>query len=195
MILTNDLKYKGNQGKKIKLDEYSHVEKPFMEQLESLGWDEDENEVLELQMQQIPEQSYRNSFSEVIIKPKLRTALKRINPFLSDSQLDEVIRKISTFDKNSLIENNQKVLNYLLENTTVNKNEETGELSPTVRFIDFDYPENNIFTAISQFKVSVTGTDHHIIPDIVLFINGLPFVVVEAKSSKVKNPFLKRLTN
>ena len=188
MILTNDLKYKGNQGKKIKLDEYSHVEKPFMEQLESLGWDEDENEVLELQMQQIPEQSYRNSFSEVIIKPKLRTALKRINPFLTDSQLDEVIRKISTFDKNSLIENNQKVLNYLLENTTVNKNEETGELSPTVRFIDFDYPENNIFTAISQFKVSVTGTDHHIIPDIVLFINGLPLVVVEAKSSKVKEP-------
>ncbi len=75
-----------------------------------------------------------------------------------------------------------------MENTTVSKNEQTGELSPTVRFIDFDNLENNSFIAISQFKVEVTGTDHHIIPDIVLFVNGLPMVVVEAKSSKVKEP-------
>src|SRR5690606_774669 len=130
----------------------------------------------------------RKSFSEVILQAKLRKSLSRINPFLDEGQLDEVVRKISTFEKNSLIENNQKVLNYLLENTTVTKNKETGELSPTVRYIDFENPENNIFTAISQFKVNITGTDHHILPDIVLFINGLPIVIVEAKSSKVKEP-------
>ena len=188
MILSNDTKYRGNLGSTLKLDEYSHVEKPFMEQLKSLGWNKDNNQVLELQMQQTPEQSFRTSFSEVILQPKLREALIKINPFLTDGQVDEVVRKISTFDKNSLIENNQKVLNFLLENTTVSKNEQTGELSPTVRYIDFENLENNIFTAISQFKVSITGTDHHIIPDMVLFVNGLPMVVVEAKSSKVKEP-------
>ncbi len=188
MILSNDNRYRGNLGSSLKLDEYSHVEKPFMEQLISLGWDKDINEVIELKMQQTPEQSFRTSFAEVILQPKLRSALTKINPFLTDGQLDEVVRKISTFDKNSLIENNEKVLHYLLENTTVSKNEQTGELSPTVRYIDFDNLENNIFTAISQFKVNVTGTDHHIIPDIVLFVNGLPLVVVEAKSSKVKEP-------
>jgi len=183
MILSNDNKYRGNLGSTLKLDEYSHVEKPFLEQLAGLGWD-----VLELQMQQQPGQSFRTSFSEVVLKPKLREALVKINPFLTDVQVDELERKITTFQKSSLLENNQQVLHYLLENTTVSKNEQTGELSPTVRFIDFDNLENNSFTAISQFKVVVTGTDHHIIPDMVLFVNGLPLVVVEAKSSKVKEP-------
>ena len=183
MILSNDNKYKGNLGSTLKLDEYSHVEKPFLEQLDALGWN-----VLELQMQQQPAQSFRTSFSEVVLKPKLREALLKINPFLTDNQLEELERKITTFQKSSLLENNQQVLHYLLENTTVSKNEQTGELSPTVRFIDFDNLENNNFTAISQFKVVVSGTDHHIIPDMVLFVNGLPLVVVEAKSSKVKEP-------
>lgn len=185
MILSNDNKYKGNQGTALKLDEYNHVEKPLLEQLEGLGW-----EVIELKMQQQPEQSFRTKFSEVILRPKLREALKKINPFLNEAQIDELERKITTFSKSSLLENNQQILDYLLENTTVSKNEETGELSPTVRYIDFN-PENlanNSFTAISQFKVVVTGTDHHIIPDIVLFVNGLPLVVLEAKSSKVKEP-------
>lgn len=183
MILSNDNTYRGNLGSTLKLDEYSHVEKPFLEQLAGLGW-----EVLELQMQQVPGQSFRTSFSEVVLKPKLREALVKINPFLTDAQVDELERKITTFQKNSLIENNQQVLHYLLENTTVSKNEQTGELSPTVRFIDFENLENNSFTAISQFKVVVTGTDHHIIPDMVLFVNGFPLVVVEAKSSKAKEP-------
>lgn len=188
MILSNDNKYRGSLGETFRLDEYSHVEKPFLEQLKQLGWNDGPNEVLELEMQQTPEQSYRTSFGEVVLQPKLRAALKKINPFLNDGQVDEVVRKITSFQKNSLIENNEQVLTYLLENTTVSRNEETGELSPTVRFIDFENVGNNIFTAISQFKVRVTGTDHHIIPDIVLFINGLPVVVVVAKSSKVKEP-------
>ncbi len=183
MIRTNDNKYRGNQAQTLKLNEYEHVEKPFMEQLAGLGW-----ETLELKIQQQPEESFRTSFSEVVLKPKLREALKRINPFLTESQIDALERRITTFSKNSLLENNQDVLRYLLENTTVPKNEETGELSPTVRFIDFGNLGNNDFTAISQFKVAVTGTDHHIIPDITLFVNGLPLVVVEAKSSKVKEP-------
>lgn len=183
MILSNDNNYRGTLGTTLKLDEYNHVEKPFLEQLEGLGW-----QVLELSMQQQPEQSFRTSFSEVVLKPKLREALLKINPFLTDTQIDELERKITTFQKNSLLENNQQVLHYLLENTTVSKNEQTGEASPTVRFIDFENLENNSFIAISQYKVAVTGTDHHILPDIILFVNGLPLVVIEAKSSKVKEP-------
>ncbi len=188
MILSNDNKYRGDLGNALKIDEYSKVEKPLMEQLIGLGWNKGENEVIELQSQQTPAQSFRSSFSEVVLLTKLKASLKKINPFLTAGQIDEVVRKITTFNKNSLLENNQQVLNLLLENTTVSKNEQTDELSPTVRFIDFENADNNIFTAISQFKVTVPGTDHHIIPDIVLFINGLPVVVIEAKSPKVKEP-------
>ena len=185
MIKSND-KTTGNLGSSLKLDEKSHVEQPFIEQLKGLGWNKGSNQVLELPMQQTPDQSFRTSFAEVVLQPKLRQSLMTINPFLTDVQVDEVVRKMTTFQKISLIENNQQVLTYLLEGTRVATNEQTGELSPTVRFIDFENIENNIFTAISQFKVRVTGTDHHIIPDLVLFVNGLPVVVIEAKSSKVK---------
>jgi type I restriction enzyme, R subunit len=76
----------------------------------------------------------------------------------------------------------------LLENTSVNENRKTGEKSPTVRFIDFRHRDNNRFIAVCQFKVRILGTEHHIRPDIVLFLNGLPVVVVECKSPKVKEP-------
>ena len=193
MILNNNNKNRGNIATSLNLDEYNHVEKPFIEQLIGLGWNKGKNQVLELEMQQEPEQSFRTSFSEVVLQPKLRKALISINPFLTEGQVDEVVRKITTFQKNSLIENNQQVLTYLLENTTVSTNEQTGELSPTVRFIDFENIENNIFTAISQFKVKVIGIDKYIIPDLVLFVNGLPMVVVEAKSTKVKEPIAEAI--
>ena len=94
MILSNDNKYRGNIGSSLKLDEYSHVEKPFVEQLKDLGWNTGKNQVLELEMQQTPEQSYRTSFSEVVLQPKLRQALISINPFLTDGQIDEVVKNI-----------------------------------------------------------------------------------------------------
>ena len=50
MILSNDNKYRGNIGSSLKLDEYSHVEKPFIGQLKGLGWNTGKNQVLELEM-------------------------------------------------------------------------------------------------------------------------------------------------
>ncbi|AJW63102.1 Type I restriction enzyme EcoR124II R protein [Elizabethkingia miricola] len=188
MIVSNDNKYRGQQGASLKLDEYTNVELPFIEQLKQLGWDTDKNEVVQLQLQQTPEQSYRTSFSQVLLIPKLKEALETINPFLTSIQVEDVIRKISLFSTPNLIENNEQILHLLLENTTVGRNEKTGELSPVVKYIDFENPQNNIFTAISQFKINIAGTEKHIIPDIVLFINGIPLVVVEAKSAKVKEP-------
>ena len=63
----------------------------------------------------------------------------------------------------------------------------TGEKSPTVRFVDFERRDNNSFIAVCQFKVRIPGTEHHIIPDVVLFLNGLPVVVIECKSPKVND--------
>ncbi len=57
-----------------------------------------------------------------------------------------------------------------------------------MRFIDFDKDpsKNNRFIAVCQFKVD-SWAQHHIIPDIVLFVNGLPVVLIECKSPKVKD--------
>jgi type I restriction enzyme R subunit len=61
----------------------------------------------------------------------------------------------------------------LLENTSVNENRKTGEKRPTVYFIAFKHRDNNPFIAVCQFKARLLGTEHHILPDIVLFLNGL----------------------
>ena len=61
---------------------------------------------------------------------------------------------------------------------TVDQNELTGEQNPDVKLIDFDHPERNHFVAINQFKIDTPGqVREHILPDIVLFVNGLPLVV------------------
>lgn len=172
-----------------KIDEKNTVEQPALEQLKSLGWD-----ILVLKWMwewvQYPEDSERKNFDEVIIESRLISSLVKINPFLKDQkdQINEVIRRIGTFSKNSLLENNKQVLELLLNNTSVWEDRTTWRNNPTVRYIDFENIENNDFLAVSQFKVRVLWTENHIYPDITLFVNGLPLVVIEAKSPKVKDP-------
>ncbi len=167
----------------IKLDERNHVEKPLLDQLAGLGW-----EIIDLNNKQKPGDTFRESFTEVVMLPVLRESLKTINPWLEDDQVEEAVKHLTAnFPGSQLIENNRHLLHLLLENTSVSENRQTGEKSPTVRFIDFKNSQNNRFIAVCQYKVRILGTEHHIYPDIVLFVNGLPFVVIECKSPKVND--------
>lgn len=171
-------------AREIKLDERNHVEKPFLDQLEGLGWT-----VIDCDSKQLPSQTFRESFTDVVMLPVLRRQLKVINPWLEDDQVEEAVKHLTaSFPGTGLIQNNKHALQLLLENTSVAENRRTGEKSPTVRFIDFKHRDNNSFIAVCQFKVRILGTEHHIYPDIVLFLNGLPVAVVECKSPKVKEP-------
>ena len=184
-----------------KLDEEHYVENTFLAHLKKLGWkiyrqnkdnSEDIKEIIEFNnlMEPIYGNSvkFRESFREVILEKELRESIKRINPWIEDDQINEVIRRITTPQANSLLEANREIHELLLENTSVQENRKTGEKSPTVKFIDFRNPENNSFIVISQFKVNIPGTEKHIIPDIVLFVNGLPLIVVECKSPASSDP-------
>lgn len=167
-----------------KLYERNHVETPLLEQLKGLGW-----EIIDLtDAKQNPADTFRETFTEVVMLSVLRDQLKVINPWLEDDQAEEVVKQLTaSFPGTSLIENNRHILHLLLENTSVSENRQTGDKSPTVCFIDFKNPDNNRFIAVCQFKVRILGTEHHIIPDIVLFLNGIPVVVIECKSPKVKD--------
>ncbi|MCX5846498.1 MAG: HsdR family type I site-specific deoxyribonuclease [Deltaproteobacteria bacterium] len=167
----------------IKIDERNHVEKPLLDQLDGLGW-----EVIDFDGKQHPGDSYRQSFTEVVMLPVLRAQLKVINDWLEDDQVEEVIKQLTAnFPGAGLIQNNRHAFTLLLENTSVSENRRTGEKSPTVCFVDFDHQENNRFIAVCQLKVRILGTEYHIVPDIVLFLNGLPVAVIECKSPKVKD--------
>jgi type I restriction enzyme R subunit len=167
----------------IKIDERNHVEKPLLDQLAGLEW-----EIIDLDSKQHPIDSYRQTFTEVVMLPVLRERLKVINPWLADDQVEEVVKQLTAgFPGTGLIQNNRHVFTLLLENTSVSENRQTGEKSPTVLFVDFPHRDNNRFIAVCQFKVRILGAEHHIVPDIVLFLNGLPVVVVECKSPRVKD--------
>lgn len=174
---------RGKASRNIKMDERNYVEKPLLNQLAGLNW-----EIIDLDARQRPIDSYRQSFTEVVMLPVLCEQLKVINPWLEDDQVEEVVKRLTaSFPSMNLLQNNQHVLNLLLENTSVSENRQTGEKSPTVRFVDFTCRDNNRFIAVCQFKVRILGTEYYILPDIVLFLNGLPVVVIECKSPKVKD--------
>jgi type I restriction enzyme R subunit len=168
----------------LKRSERNYVEKPLLDQLDKLGW-----EIIDLDRDQKPHHSQRQTFTEVVLYPVLRQKLKDINPWLEDDQADEAIKHLTAqLPSTQLIPNNQHVLRLLLENTSVSENRKTQDRNPTVRFVDFKHPDKNSYIAICQFKVRIIGTEQHIYPDIVCFLNGIPVAVIECKSPKVKEP-------
>ena len=109
-------------AKEIKLDERNHVEKPLLDQLAGLHW-----QVIDLDSKQQPSDTFRDSFTEVVMLPILRQQLKVINPWLEDDQIEEVVKQLTaSFPTTSLIQNNRHVFNLLLEDTSVNENHKTG---------------------------------------------------------------------
>lgn len=72
----------------IRIDERNHVEKPLLDQLAGLGW-----EIIDLDSKQQPSDSYRQSFTEVVMLSVLREQLKVINPWLADDQAEEKIKQ------------------------------------------------------------------------------------------------------
>lgn len=173
--------------------EYKNVEQPFLQKLHQLGWDLIDHGCG--QIPQDPSTSKRASFHEVILEDVFRQSIKQINltddgrQWLTDKQIDDILRELTQHPGKQLLEANQTIFDLLVHNTTINVNEVTGEPNPLVRLIDFKHPERNLFLAVNQFRILTPGGPREgIIPDIVLFVNGLPFVVVECKDIDVAEP-------
>ena len=190
-----------------KLDEEHYVENTFLQQLLRHGWKvyrqnkgdpQDVKEIVKFNSRGEPvygeQVKFRESFRTIILEDKLRESLKRINPWMDETQIAQAVRRITTPEANSLIESNREIHDLILEGYAVGESEETGEKNAVAYFIDFQNPESNSFVAISQYKVNITGTEKHIIPDIVLFVNGMPLVVVECKSPAISDPINEAIT-
>lgn len=172
--------------------EYINVEKPFLDKLRQLGWTVIDQGI---GVPQEPEKSLRENFKQVLLPNEFKKAIKKINTtpdgreWLTGKQLDEILFEIQNFAGKSLHEANKEIHRLLLKGTSVSRNELTGEQDPTVRLVDFKNYTNNSFIVINQFRLLTPGASRQgIIPDIVLFLNGLPVVVVEAKDFDVAEP-------
>ena len=173
--------------------EYLNVEKPFLEKLKQLNWQVIDQGAFGIP--QDPAKSLRSSFREVTLKAEFKKAVYAINTiegatWLSEKQLEDLYIEITATERGqlSLLEANKVVFEKLIgkSKTTVTNSEGKEVL---VKLIDFENWEDNSFVAINQFRmVTPGGPREGIIPDIVLFVNGLPFSVVECKDVDVADP-------
>ncbi len=180
------------------MSEYTEVEQPFLYQLATLGWQTID------QGQGIPSDptvSLRTTFRQWLLPEVFAQAIAALNttngtPWLIPKQLQALQDQILRQPNRTLLEANEAIQKLLFK-AQVDTNEQTSEQDPVVTLIDFAHPERNQFHAINQFRIDTPGcVKACIIPDIVLFVNGIPLIVVECKkgSATCANPLAEAFT-
>ncbi|MFC0578382.1 type I restriction endonuclease subunit R [Mesonia mobilis] len=156
--------------------EYQYSELPALQLFERMGYTSGKATQLDK----------RKDNAEVIFKEELLAAIKRINPWINDNNLQKAYHTITSVTGTSLIEINQDIWDYLRGSKLSLKQKIDGkeEFHP-VHFIDYHNLKNNHFQAISQMKFK--GKSWNSEPDIMVYVNGLPLAAIECKSPKAQN--------
>ncbi|SNT61569.1 type I restriction enzyme, R subunit [Actinomadura meyerae] len=170
--------------------EYLQVEKPLLDQLGDMGWTVLAGAPAGAFTPTDPAASERESFAEVLLEARLREAIRDINlgpdgrPWLDDERVSQAVSELTRVGAAGLLEANEKATDLLVSGVAVpGVDGWDGGRDQRVHFIDWKHWGRNDFVVVSQFRVDVPGTQgrKHIVPDEVLFVNGIPLVVVECK--------------
>ncbi|MGV7223182.1 MAG: type I restriction endonuclease subunit R [Nitrospinales bacterium] len=134
----------------------------------------------------------RQSFEEVLLLERLQTAVSRINPSLPADAREDAIKQIKRLNSPELIANNEAFHRMLTEGISVSYQKDGNNRGDLVWLLDFECLENNDFIVANQFTVIENNINKR--PDVILFVNGLPLVVIELKnpaeeSATVKSAF------
>lgn len=153
------------------------VEQALLDQLHALGYGIEHEEDIGPDGHR-PE---RESHDEVVLKKRFETAVARLNPGLPVEAHQDAVRRVMQAELPSLLEENRRLHKLMTEGVDVEYYADDGTLTAgTVVLIDFKHPELNDWLAVSQFVV-IHGQNKRR-PDVVVFVNGLPFAVVELKA-------------
>jgi len=127
----------------------------------------------------------RIDYREVVLEGRLKRALKRINPNMPDHALNEVASRIIKYEHQDIELGNKEIYEMLTRGIVVEVKDELGERrGKTVYPIDFKNRENNEFLVVNQYTVQGKSVR---IPDLAVFINGIPIAVIELKSPTREN--------
>ena len=136
-----------------------------------------------------PERQY----SDVMLAIRLRDAIDKLNPTLGQDAKEDALKKVLRTDSPNLLINNETFHKYLTQGVDVEVRTADGIRGQKVYIVDFENPENNEFLAVNQFTI-IEGSQNKR-PDIILFINGLPLVVIELKNATDENATIKSAYN
>lgn len=134
----------------------------------------------------------REDYREVILKNRVLEALRKLNPNLPDDAIEEAYRKIITFNSPRIEENNRYFHKLMVEGIDVTFKKQGIIKTEKAYIIDFKDVYNNDFLVVNQFRVEEIEKRR---PDIVVFVNGIPLVVMELKSSTDENVGIEKAYN
>ena len=124
--------------------------------------------------------SERENFQQVILVNRLEKSISKLNRDFPDQVIKSAITKLTNANLPNLISSNRQFYNWIKKGLQVKYFEGNEEFGRRLKIIDFENPNNNDWLVVNQFKIQ--GPKHNRIPDIVVFINGLPIAVVELKN-------------
>ena len=127
----------------------------------------------------------RAAFDEVVLREKLERAVVRLNPSIKEDVRNEAIKTVLRIASPDTLANNEAFHRLLTEGVPVSVYQDGMERGERVWLIDFEDPWNNEFTVVNQFTIIENG--HNRRPDVLLFVNGLPLVVIELKNAADEN--------
>lgn len=160
-----------------------------------------EEEIELMALQTLQEQGYdilngasiERTYNEVVLSNRLQEAIDKINPEIPAEIREEAARNVARVPFTNLLANNEAFHKLITEGVDVKGRD--GEQIKTFKvwLIDFQKPENNDFTAVNQFTIIENHNNKR--PDVIIFINGLPLVVIEIKNATDEKADLKAAYN
>jgi type I restriction enzyme R subunit len=131
----------------------------------------------------------RESYEQVLLLIRLQKAVRRINKSIPTQAQDEAIKEIQRIASPELLANNENFHRLLTEGIPVSKRIDGDDRGDRVWLIDFKNPLNNEFVVANQFTVIENHQNKR--PDVILFVNGIPLVVMELKNAADENATVK----
>lgn len=131
----------------------------------------------------------RTSFEDVVLRETLQRAVRRINRDLPSEVCDDAVNEVLRIASPDQLANNEQFHRMLTEGISVSVHHDGGERGELVWLIDFDNPLNNEFTVVNQYTIIENGRNKR--PDLILFVNGLPLVVIELKNAASEDATLQ----
>ena len=131
----------------------------------------------------------RRDYGEVLLTARLEEALRRINSKLPPAVLQTAIKDVQRINSPDLLTNNETFHRLLTEGVKVSIQKDGQERGEIVWLIDFAKPDNNDFLVANQFTVIENNQNKR--PDLVLFVNGIPLVVIELKNAADENATIR----
>jgi type I restriction enzyme R subunit len=131
----------------------------------------------------------RESYKDVLLLGRVQATIDRLNPHIPANARQDALRQLQRLNAPELIANNEAFHRLLTEGIPVTTQQDGSARGDLVWLLDFQNPQNNDYLAVNQFTVVENGVNKR--PDVVLFINGLPLVVMELKNAADENATIK----